>query len=123
MSPTLVICDDDPIARQVIDGLATAAGYETVGEAELAVHAVDLARFHKPDVVVLDVSMPGLSGTEAVRLVREESPATKIVLASAFDVVLDLGEGSKPDAVVDKADFDHLVDVLDDFAAGAPVTA
>ena len=108
MKRTAVICDDDPMARRVISGLAAGAGYEVLAEVDRAVTAVDMVEFHQPSVAVMDVSMPGMSGVEAMPLVRAACDDTRIILISSFDLV---PRGSVPGGaydVVDKADFEHL---------------
>ncbi|HUW01351.1 MAG TPA: response regulator [Acidimicrobiales bacterium] len=112
MKRTLVICDDDPMARKVIEMLAVQAGYEVVAEVDLAVRAVEMAAYHQPGVLVMDVSMPGMRGTEAVALAREASEDTRIILVSAFDLI---PRGAVPGGaydVVDKTDFGYLASVL-----------
>ena len=55
---------------------------EVVGEAENGREAVEKAKALRPDVTLLDIAMPGLSGLEAVRLIKDAVPDTQIVVLS-----------------------------------------
>jgi CheY-like chemotaxis protein len=112
MKRTLVICDDDPVARHVIESLAVRAGYEVVAEVDMAVRAVEMVAYYEPAVLVMDVSMPGMSGTEALPLVREASVDTRVILVSAFDLLPRGAVDGGAYDVVDKTDFSRLVDAL-----------
>ena len=59
------------------------AGYDVVGQAANGQEAVDLAREHRPDYVILDYMMPRLDGSRAAAIVREVSPSTVIIAFSA----------------------------------------
>src|SRR3954463_2915780 len=74
------------MSRRVLRGLLVDAGFEIIGEADMAVSALDLVTVTRPDVLVLDVNMPGLSGVEIIRDVGERSPQTAIIVVSAYDV-------------------------------------
>lgn len=84
--PSAVVCDDDLMSRQVLRGLLNDAGFEVIGEVDLAVTALDLVSVTRPDLLVLDVNMPGLSGVDIVNDVQERSPDTAIIVVSAYDV-------------------------------------
>jgi DNA-binding NarL/FixJ family response regulator len=77
----ILIVDDHPITR---GGLKTALGtsdeVEVVGEASSGEEAVEAVAELKPEVVFMDVRMPGMGGIEATRIIREESPQTKVIL-------------------------------------------
>jgi DNA-binding NarL/FixJ family response regulator len=77
----ILIVDDHPITR---DGLRTALtatqGIEVVGEATSGEEAVDMARTTTPDVVFMDVRMPGMGGLEATKVIRKTRPETKVIL-------------------------------------------
>jgi two-component system chemotaxis response regulator CheY len=110
--PSAVVCDDDLMSRRIVRGLLTDAGFEIVGEVDMAVAALDLVSVTRPDLLVLDVNMPGLSGLEIIRDVNERTPATRIIVISAYDVdhldQLELGVA----AVLPKTDlvrFDEVV--------------
>ncbi len=82
----LLIADDDPAIRLVIAALAEREdGFELVGEAADAMQAIELAAHRRPDVVLLDVDMPGGGGVVAANGIREANPTTRIVGLSADD--------------------------------------
>jgi two-component system, NarL family, response regulator NreC len=77
----IVIADDHSVVRRGLRQLLEAeGGLEVVAEAEDVESARRYARGHKPDVLVLDLNMPGGSTLEAIPAIREESPNTKIVI-------------------------------------------
>jgi DNA-binding NarL/FixJ family response regulator len=77
----VLIVDDHPVTR---DGLKTAFGVsdeiEVVGEAGSGEEAVEAVEEHKPDIVFMDVRMPGMNGIQATRLIRERHPETRVIL-------------------------------------------
>jgi DNA-binding NarL/FixJ family response regulator len=81
MSLRILVADDHDIIRRGLKQLLTAKpGWEVCAEAKNGREAVTLAEQHKPDVVVMDVSMPELNGLEAVRRIRKQLPKTEIVV-------------------------------------------
>jgi DNA-binding response OmpR family regulator len=85
MSPTVVIADDDPDIRALVKISATRAGLDVVDVAEDGDAALAAIRSFIPDVAILDVAMPGLSGLEVCRAVRADSAlnGVHILLLSA----------------------------------------
>ena len=84
--PSAVVCDDDLMSRQVLRGLLVDAGFDVIGEVDMAISALDLVSVTRPDVLVLDVNMPGLSGIDIIKDVQERSPDTAIIVVSAYGV-------------------------------------
>jgi len=81
MSLRILVADDHDIIRRGLKSLLTAKpGWEVCAEAKNGREAVSLAEEHKPDVVVMDVSMPELNGLEAVRRIRKSLPKTEVVV-------------------------------------------
>lgn len=77
----ILLADDHEIVREGLRRLLEAQpGWEVCGEASDGREAVDLAKRLKPDVVVLDFSMPGLNGTDAARQILKELPRTEVLI-------------------------------------------
>jgi DNA-binding NarL/FixJ family response regulator len=87
-----VLCDDDATVRQVVRGLAEDCGFEVVGEAALALEALVLAEMTQAHVLVLDLSLKGVSGTDVIPAVRTAAPDTEILVYTAFDTLARLAE-------------------------------
>ncbi|MDD4924846.1 MAG: response regulator transcription factor [Dehalococcoidales bacterium] len=82
---TVVIADDHPGFREgLVSSLKHEQDLEVIGVASDGEEALKLVREHKPDVVVLDVTMPKLNGLEATRLIKQECPKTAVLVVTAF---------------------------------------
>ncbi len=80
----LVVDDHDAVRRGLRHLLAGYADMEVVGEAEDSVSALRLAASAQPDVILLDVHLPGVNGVEVVRPLRQVCSAARIILLSSF---------------------------------------
>lgn len=81
----LVVDDQEPfrlVAREVVE---TAGGFEVVGEAATGEESVELADQLSPDLVLMDVNLPGIDGVEATKRILRNLPSTKVVLLSTYD--------------------------------------
>lgn len=79
----ILIADDHDLMRRGIKGmLASHAGWEICGEAHTGREAVTKAQELKPDIAILDISMPDLNGVDAAKRIRKESPTTEILILS-----------------------------------------
>lgn len=82
----VVLADDHAVVRQGIrDFLEEAGDIAVVAEASDGEEATALIRQHQPDVAILDVRMPAATGIEVTRRVRQESPATGVLILTAYD--------------------------------------
>lgn len=80
-SNTVLIVDDNPAMRQALCRLFKAAGeFQVCGEASNGAEAIEQVTALHPDVVVLDLCMPGLNGLETAPRLKELSPSTQIIL-------------------------------------------
>lgn len=88
MALRIVLCDDTPEIRFLLRvGLEVDGRFEVVGEAVNGQEAIDVAAAQQPDAVLLDLAMPVMDGLEAIPRILEVSPATKILVLTAFDAV------------------------------------
>jgi DNA-binding NarL/FixJ family response regulator len=78
----VVIADDHPVYRQGLAKMLTQSGIEVVGQAATGVAAMKKVEETAPDVVIMDLNMPGLNGVEATRRLTERSPATRVLVLS-----------------------------------------
>src|SRR6266852_3587768 len=82
----ILVADDHALMRRGIRAmLDTQRGWTVVGEAGTGLEAVEQAKRLKPDVAVLDVTMPELDGIEATRQIREAAPDTKILILTIHE--------------------------------------
>jgi two-component system response regulator NreC len=79
----IMIADDHPLVRSGLRALLERDGeFQVIAEAADGCEAIDLAVLHKPDVILLDVGMPRLSGPDAAQSISQKLPATRIVMLS-----------------------------------------
>jgi DNA-binding NarL/FixJ family response regulator len=78
----VVVADDHPFYREGLARLLRQSGVDVVAEVPNGEAAVRAARENAPDVVVMDLNMPGLSGSEATRRLADESPDTRVLVLS-----------------------------------------
>ena len=81
----IVIAEDEPLARLDLQQMLENLGHEVVGEAGDGAQAVELARELKPDLVIMDIKMPEMSGVEAAQLLAEERVAPVLLLTAFSD--------------------------------------
>jgi DNA-binding NarL/FixJ family response regulator len=78
-----LIVDDHPITRDALAALLGQHGFDVVGRAGDGEAAIDLARSLDPQLVLLDLSMPGMSGLDALPRIREAAPGCEVVVLTA----------------------------------------
>lgn len=82
---TVLVADDDPAIRDgLVALLETQPDLLPVGEAADGMEAVRKTRELHPDVVLMDVGMPGLDGVEATRQIKREIPATRVIMLTVY---------------------------------------
>lgn len=118
----ILIVDDHAVVRL---GLAALFKYQkdlkVVGEADDGTSAVAAAKALQPDVIVLDLMMPGLDGAETTRRLREASPTANVLILTSFGTSADLGRALRAGAsgaILKGAANEDLLAALRDVAAG-----
>ncbi|MDZ4825635.1 MAG: response regulator transcription factor [Actinomycetota bacterium] len=83
---TLLLADDQPLVRMGLKRIFDRRhGFEVIAECGDGASAVDLARSLTPDVVVMDMRMPGVGGAEAIRRLREDGDASPVLVLTTYD--------------------------------------
>jgi DNA-binding NarL/FixJ family response regulator len=82
----IVVIDDQAVVRQgFVSLINTVADMEVIAEGTNGQQAVELYREHKPDVMLIDLRMPLLSGVEAISTIRREFPGARIIVLTTYD--------------------------------------
>lgn len=122
----VVVVDDVALFRAGLCAALTEAGFEVVAQAEDAEGAVAKAESEQPNLVVLDILMPGLSGLDVVEKISAVSPDSQVVLLSSSESEADLLEGIRAGArgyLNKDTSFEILAKAMVDIAeGGAAVT-
>jgi DNA-binding NarL/FixJ family response regulator len=119
----ILIADDHALFRDSLRSLLEAHGLEVVGEARNGREAVELARKLKPEVVLMDLSMPELDGLSATRLISADQPEVKVVVLTASDEDAKLFEAIKSGAqgyLLKNLESEDFFNLLDGVSRGEP---
>ena len=84
MAKSVLICDDAAFMRVMIKDILTKNGYNVVGEAENGKVAVDKYTELKPDLVLMDITMPEMDGIESLKAIRAKDPNACVIMCSAM---------------------------------------
>jgi DNA-binding NarL/FixJ family response regulator len=119
----VLLADDHALFRAGIASLIEAWGLEVVGQAATGLEAVEQTRRLRPDLVLMDITMPECGGLEATRLIKAELPETRIVIVTMSDDEADLFEAIKSGAegyLLKATSEEELSAALTKIAAGEP---
>ena len=122
----VVIADDHPFYRGGLARLLRRSGIDVVGEAADGEAAVLAAEQTVPDVVLMDLNMPGLSGVEATRRLIERAPACRVLLLSVSARDADVTDALRAGAsgfVTKEASIDELIEAIRAAAADGAVVS
>jgi two-component system, chemotaxis family, chemotaxis protein CheY len=111
----ILIVDDAKFMRLTLTGILKKAEHEIVGEAENGREAIDLYRELKPELVTMDITMPEMSGLEAMKEIKQEFPDAKVVMCSAMGqqkMVVEAIEAGAKDFIVKPFDEGRVLDAV-----------
>ncbi len=117
----LLIVDDAMLMRRMIRDVASAAGWEVVGEAKDGREAVALYQQHHPDLVTMDVVMPEMTGLEALKAIRAIDPEARVVMVTALDqkqTIADAIQHGAIDFIVKPFDRERILSLLGKVKSG-----
>ncbi|HEX9762667.1 MAG TPA: response regulator transcription factor [Acidimicrobiia bacterium] len=118
---SVLIVDDAELFREALRAAFMQEGFEVVGVAADAMTGIDMTREHEPNLVMLDLLMPGMSGLEVVGTIIKTSPKTRVVLLTASESAEDLLAAVKAGAsgyVTKDTPLPRLVAGMNDVLAG-----
>ena len=84
MAKNILICDDAAFMRMMIKDILTKNGYNVVGEAENGAKAVEKYQELKPDLVLMDITMPEMDGIQALKAIKAADPSATVIMCSAM---------------------------------------
>ena len=84
MAKNILISDDAAFMRMMIKDILTKNGYNVVGEAENGVKAVEKYNELKPDLVLMDITMPEMDGIQALKKIKEADSSALVIMCSAM---------------------------------------
>ena len=84
MAKNILICDDAAFMRMMIKDILTKNGYNIAGEAENGAKAVEKYNELKPDLVLMDITMPEMDGIRALKKIKETDPNASVIMCSAM---------------------------------------
>jgi DNA-binding NarL/FixJ family response regulator len=119
----VLIADDHALFRDGLKSLLEARGVEVVGEAENGRRAVAMTRHLKPDIVLMDLTMPEMGGLDATRMLTADDPSVRVVVVTASEDDADLFEAIKSGAqgfIPKNLEAAQFFELLDGVTRGEP---
>ena len=117
----LLVVDDVPLFRAGLTSALNGAGYDVIGEAADGESAVAVAESEQPDIVLLDILMPGISGIDVLGKIKAVSPISEVLLLTGSESEEDLVAAIRGGArgyILKDMPFEDLVRVIDNIAEG-----
>ena len=84
MGKNILICDDAAFMRMMIKDILTKNGYEIAGEAENGLKAIEKYNETKPDLVLMDITMPEMDGIQSLKKIKEADANACVIMCSAM---------------------------------------
>lgn len=115
MAKSVLICDDAAFMRMMIKDILTKNGYTIAGEAENGKMAVEKYAETKPDVVMMDITMPEMDGIQALKKIKEADPGAVVIMCSAMGqqaMVIESIQSGARDFIVKPFQADRVLEAI-----------
>lgn len=115
MAKNILICDDAAFMRMMIKDILTKNGYNVIGEAENGAKAIEKYNETKPDLVLMDITMPEMDGIQALKKIIAGDPKALVIMCSAMGqqamVIESIQSGAK-DFIVKPFQADRVLEAV-----------
>lgn len=115
MAKNILVCDDAAFMRMMIKDILSKNGYTVVGEAENGAKAVEKYNELKPDLVLMDITMPEMDGIQALKKIKSTDAAAAVIMCSAMGqqamVIESIQSGAK-DFIVKPFQADRVLEAV-----------
>ena len=115
MGKNILICDDAAFMRMMIKDILSKNGYNVVGEAENGAIAVEKFNELKPDLALMDITMPEMDGIEALKKIKANDPNASIIMCSAMGqqaMVIESIQAGAKDFIVKPFQADRVLEAV-----------
>ena len=115
MAKNILICDDAAFMRMMIKDILTKNGYNVAGEAENGAKAVEKYNELKPDLVLMDITMPEMDGIQALKKIKEGAPDAVVIMCSAMGqqaMVIESIQAGAKDFIVKPFQADRVLEAV-----------
>ena len=115
MAKNILICDDAAFMRMMIKDILTKNGYNIAGEAENGLKAVEKYDEVKPDLVLMDITMPEMDGIQALKKIKEKDPSASVIMCSAMGqqaMVIEAIQSGAKDFIVKPFQADRVLEAI-----------
>ena len=115
MAKNVLICDDAAFMRMMIKDILTKNGYNVAGEAENGAKAVEKYNELKPDLVLMDITMPDMYGIQALKKIKEGDAGAKVIMCSAMGqqaMVIEAIQSGAKDFIVKPFQADRVIEAV-----------
>ncbi|MBQ2901951.1 MAG: response regulator [Agathobacter sp.] len=115
MGKNILICDDAAFMRMMIKDILSKNGYNVVGEAENGAVAVEKYSELKPDLVLMDITMPEMDGIQALKKIKEKDGNASVIMCSAMGqqaMVIESIQAGAKDFIVKPFQADRVLEAV-----------
>lgn len=115
MANTILIVDDAAFMRMMIKDVLTKNGYDVIGEAENGQKAIEKYKDLKPELVIMDITMPEVDGIQAVKEIKNFDSAAKVIMCSAMGqqaMVIEAIQAGAKDFIVKPFQADRVIEAV-----------